>query len=96
MSVYSKGRDNVPGDGSVDSVDGGTVEQQFVSMYKQLNEGSTSQQQVMERIASETTQDSGSDDISRLFQFRYTDPQTTIENVSSASAGEARSSPEKR
>ncbi|ELY84536.1 HVO_2072 family ArtA-dependent S-layer glycoprotein [Natrinema altunense] len=88
MSVYSKGRDNVPGDGSVDSVDGGTVEQQFVSMYKQLNEGSTSQQQVMERIASETTQDSGSDDISRLFQFRYTDPQTTIENVSSASAGE--------
>ncbi|WP_049899040.1 HVO_2072 family ArtA-dependent S-layer glycoprotein [Natrinema sp. J7-1] len=88
MSVYSKGRDNIPGDGSVDSVDGGTVEQQFVSMYKQLNAGATSQQQVMERIASETTRDSGSDDISRLFQFRYTDPQTTIENVSSASAGE--------
>ncbi|QCW04824.1 HVO_2072 family ArtA-dependent S-layer glycoprotein [Natrinema pallidum] len=88
MSVYSKGRDNVPGDGSVESVDGGTVEQQFVSMYTQLNTGSTSQQQVMERIASETTRDSGSDDISRLFQFQYTDPQTTIENVSSASAGE--------
>jgi major cell surface glycoprotein (TIGR04216 family) len=88
MTVFSDGRDGVAGDGNLPEVaadvDGdGTDETGFLALYYRLNAQSFTQQQVIDRVASESTEDTGSDDISQAVQFRFTDPQTSINTVTS-------------
>ena len=91
MTVFSDGRDGVAGDGDPPSiradVDGdGDDETGFQALYYQLNRDSFTQQQVIDRVASESTEDTGSDDISEAVRFRLIDAQTSINTVTSANA----------
>jgi major cell surface glycoprotein (TIGR04216 family) len=88
MTVYSLGRDGVPGDGELSgSYEGGNLNERFISFYEALNSGSNSQEQLINKVASETTEDTGSDDISRAFRFRLTSAQTSINTVTSETGG---------
>ncbi|WP_170845562.1 HVO_2072 family ArtA-dependent S-layer glycoprotein, partial [Halorientalis persicus] len=75
MSVFSSGRDGEAGDGQLDGYDS------FPDFWTALNTGSNTQQQVIDQVASETTEDTGSDDISEVFQFRYTDGRVSVDSV---------------
>jgi major cell surface glycoprotein (TIGR04216 family) len=83
VSVFSSGVDGVAGDGELNGVrasDPGYVAE-FISFYKDLNEGSFSQQQVIQKAASESTRDTASDDISRVFTFRLAEGQVNIDDT---------------
>ncbi|RXK46165.1 HVO_2072 family ArtA-dependent S-layer glycoprotein [Halorientalis pallida] len=74
MTVFSNGRDNQGGDGEFPR--GG-----FSQFTEGLNAQSLTQQQVIDTVASETTEDTGSDDISQAFQFRFTEGRVSVDSV---------------
>jgi PGF-CTERM protein/surface glycoprotein (TIGR04207 family) len=94
MSVFSSGRDGQAGDGDfpdpeaslgADSPFDGA---DFSRFAERLNARSNTQQQVIDTVASETTEDTGSDDLSEVFQFRFTDGRVSVDSVT-GEAGEA-------
>ena len=74
MTVFSDGRDGQVGDGSL-------TETEFLDLIEDLNQGSNTQSQVISQIESETTGDTGSDDLSQTFQFGLTEPRTSVDTI---------------
>jgi major cell surface glycoprotein (TIGR04216 family) len=74
VSVFSSGVDGVAGDGDFDR-------SQFAQLWTNVNQGSFSQQQVIQKVASESTRDTASDDISRVFTFRLAEGQVNIDDT---------------
>jgi len=88
MSVFSDGRDNKVGNGQLDGYNEGSKAANFAAFWTDLNTNSNTQQQVIDTVASETTEDTGSDDLSQVFQFRYTDGRVSVDSVT-GEAGQA-------
>jgi len=91
MSVFSDGRDSTAGDGDISfptdyvAANGGDSQDGW---YAYLNDQALTQQQLIDRVASEPVEDTGSDDISEVFQFRYTEGRVSIDSVT-GEAGQA-------
>ncbi|SDF48557.1 HVO_2072 family ArtA-dependent S-layer glycoprotein [Halorientalis regularis] len=81
MSVFSSGRDGQAGDGEF-------PRNSFPAFAEGLNAQSLTQQQVIDTVASETVEDTGSDDISEVFQFRFTEGRVSVDSVT-GEAGQA-------
>lgn len=84
MSVGHAGRDGVRGDGTPPelSIDvGESTLTGFSALVYRINTNSFTQQQAIERMSAQTSDDVGSDDQSQSFQFRLTNARTTVDNV---------------
>lgn len=85
--VIGLGRDRVAGDGSLpgyDAADGEALESYVDGIDSRL-----SQQQILERIYRETTDESGSDDLSIFRSFQYTGGVASVETVTATTAQDA-------
>ncbi|SEP30517.1 major cell surface glycoprotein, partial [Halorientalis persicus] len=89
MTVLSNGRDDTTGDGDFGNFQ--TYDPSYddsTNWALDLNERSLTQQQLINVVSSETVDDTGSDDISEVFQFRYTDGTVSVDSVTSPGADE--------
>lgn len=84
--VLSPGRDGVVGDGEVGGRPVGDLDEFAASLQEATSTTRLTQRQVLDRVAAETVDDAGSDDLRVLETFLLTDARTSIESVGPAYA----------